>query len=228
MVDVFCTCKSHCTTYNHDTKAYDGGQVINKSTAYRHRMDDNRSVTLDRFARHVASSILNETPGLGIIRPSNGVPIFSPLDATALPGEVMTLEGEIRDRISWMATSTHLVFAIDPVPDLDFENPLNSSQFIPNNGTHLLNPSNPINIPFIENESRLYEILGNLRTGTLPIDQEVLEDLVDMVTIGLGRMMEHKGSEWERQRGRTRAIARGYDVVNTGMFQEIMSTHERN
>ena len=220
MKNVLCTCKTYCTTYNQNTRDYDGGQVISRSTAYRHRMDDNRSATLDSFSRHVASSILNETPGLGLVHPSNEASNISPLQTTALPGELTTLEGEIRDRISWTPTSTPLVFAINPVPDTDFENPLTFTQYIPNSGPHLLNPSNPRNISFLENESRLYEILGNLRTGTLPIYQEALEDLVDMVTTGLDRMMEHKKSEWERQRWKTRAIVQGYTVVNTGESRE--------
>lgn len=216
MKEVFCTCKSHCTTYNHNTGAYDGGQVINKSTAYRHRQDDNRSANLDRFAHHVASSILDEPPGLGLTYPSNQFFSLSPLQTATLPGEVITLEGEIRDRISWTATSRPLIFATDPVPDLDFENPLNSRHYIPNNGPYTLHPLNPNNIAFIENESRLYEIIENLKTDTPPVEREILEDLDDMVTTGLHRMMEHKRSEWERQRWKTRAIAQGYVVVDTG------------
>ena len=191
-------------------------------------MDDNRSVTLDSFARRVASSILDETPGLEFTHPSNGVSSFlSPLQTAALPGEVMTLEGEIRDRVSWM-TTTPLVFAIDPVPDIDFENPLTSPQYLPNSGPHLLHPSNTKNITFLENEGRLYEILGNLRAGTLPADQEVLEDLIDITTTGLGRMMEHKRTEWERQRWRTWAIAQGYNVVNTGRISRAQFQYQRN
>lgn len=224
MTDVFCTCKTHCTTYNYDTGEYDGGQMVSRSTAYRHRMDDSRSVTLDCFSRHVASSILNETPGLGLTHPNNGASNLSPLETTALPGEVMTLEREIRDRISWMPTNKPLVFAIDPVPDIHFENPLTLTEYIPNSGPHLLSPSHPWNISFLENEGRLYEILGNLRAGTPPMCQGASEDLVDMVTTGLGRMVEHKRSEWERQRSKTRAIVQEYAVVNTGEFQEIMVT----
>lgn len=125
-------------------------------------------------------------------------------------------EGEIRDRISW--TGTPLVFAIDPVPDLDFESPLSSSRYVPNDGPHLLHPSNTTNIPFIENESRLYEILENLSACALPVDQGVLDDLTDMVITVLYRMMDHKRFEWERQRWKTRAIKQGYTVVSTGWF----------
>ena len=216
MPDVLCTCKSHCTTYNHETGTYDGGQFVNRTAAFRHRLDDNRSATLDDFTSNVASSILNDAPGLRFIRDSNAVVSPSPLQAAALPGEVITLEGEIRDRISWTATGRPLAFATDPIPDLDFENPLTSSHYIPNAGPHVLHPSIPKNTAFIENESRLYEILGSLKTDILAVDQEVLDDLSDKVTTGLHRMMEHKKCEWERQRAKTRAIAKGYAVVNTG------------
>ena len=218
MPDIFCTCKSHCATYNHETGSYDGGQFINRTAAFRHRLDDSRSATLDGFASHVASSILNEAPGLGFIQANNEATSLSPLQTATLPGEVITLEGEIRDRISWMATGRTLAFATDPVPDLDFENPLTSPYYIPNNGRHALHPSNPNNIAFIENESRLFEILRNLRTDTLAVDQEVLDDLTDKANAGLHRMMEHKRYEWERQQLKTRAITEGYAVVNTGQI----------
>lgn len=216
MPDVFCTCKSHCTTYNRETGTYDGGEFVNRITAFRHRQDDNRSTTLDGFATHITSSILNETPELGITHTNNGAVHPSPLQAAALPGELITIEGEIRDRISWTSINKPLVFATDPVPDVDFENPLIFPHYVPNDGPHVLHPSNPSNIAFLENEGRLYEILVNLRTDVLPVDQEVLDDLVDKVAIGMRRMMEHKRCEWERQRSKTQAIAEGYAVINTG------------
>ena len=216
MPDTFCTCKSHCATHNHETGTYDGGQLISRATALRHRMDDNRSANLDSFTRHVASSILNEVPGLGPIVHGDGGPAPSSFQVATLPTEFTTLEGEIRDRISWTATVRPLGFAVDPISDIDFENPLNSSYYIPNDGPHALNPSNYNNIPFIENEGRLYEILGNLRTDILAVDQEVLDGLVDKVYAGLNRMMAHKRCEWERQRSKVRAIVKGYTVVDTG------------
>ncbi|KAF9643985.1 hypothetical protein BDM02DRAFT_3191016 [Thelephora ganbajun] len=215
MPEVFCACKSHCTTYNHETRTYDGGQFINRTTTFRHRLDDNRSTTLDSFTHQVASSILNESPGLGLPRTSNEAISLSPLQTAALPGEVITIEGEIRDRISWTATDKPLAFTTNPIPDLEFENPLASPHYIPNSGRHVLHPSDPKNIAFIENESRLYEIHGHLRTDMLVVDQEVLDDLVDKVITGLHRMMEHKRYEWERQCSKTRAIVKGYAVVNT-------------
>ena len=218
MPDVLCTCKSHCTTYNHETRSYHGGQFINRITASRHHQDNSRSATLDGFASHVASSILSETPGLGIIQASDETATLSPLQTAGLPGVVITLKGEIRDWVSWMATGRHLVFATDPVPDLDFETPLASPHYIPNNGRHALHPSNPNNISFIKNKGRLFEILGNLRTDTLAIDQEVLDDLTNKVNTGLHWVMEHKRHEWERQQSKTRAIAKGHTVIKTGQI----------
>lgn len=216
MPDVFCTCMSHCATYNHQTGTYDGGEWVNRTTASRHRLDDNRSTTLDSLADHVTSSILNEAPGLEFIRTNSEATGPSPLQTHAIPGEVITIEGEIRDRICWTPTARPLVFAIDPVPDRDFVDPLVSPHYIPNDGPHVLCPSSANNIAFIENEGRLYEILGNLTTNVLGVDQEVLNDLVDKVTTGLRRMMEHKRCEWERQRSKAQAVAKGYTVINTG------------
>ena len=216
MPHVFCTCKTHCATYNHETGAYEGGELVTRPTASRHRLDDNRSSTKDSFARQVASSILDETQRIGPIQAVNEAVSPSPLQTAALPRIVTTIEGEIRDRISWTAFGKPLAFATDPVPDLDFTNYLDSPGYFPNSGKHVLHPLNPQNFAFIENESRLYEILGILRVDILGVNQEVLDDLADKVILGQRRMMEHKRSEWGRQRMKTRAIAEGHAVVNTG------------
>jgi hypothetical protein len=215
MATVFCTCKSHCTTYNQGTGTYYGGDFVTKIVAHRHRLDDNRSATLHDSTDHASSSILNDTPGPELLRPCTDAPILSSQIA-ALPAEVTTLEGEIRDRISWTATARPLVFAVDPVPDVEFKSPLASPRYIPNHGPQALNPSNHNNVAFIENESRLYEIVGSLRMGVFAVDQELLDDLLEKVSTGQYRMMEHKRCEWERQRSRSRAIEKGYIVVNTG------------
>ena len=220
MAEVRCTCKSHCATYDHETGTNREGQIIHRSVAFRHRQDDKRSTGMDGFTRHVASPTLDEIPGPGLVRPGNEASDPHPSQTAALPPEVATLEGEIRDRTSWMATARPLVFSIDPVPDLEFEDPLVSSQYIPNYGPHALNPSNPNNIAFIENESRLYEIHRDLATDVLPVNGELLDELADKVDTGLRRMMEHKRCEWDRQRSRVRAVAEGYTIVNTGQSCE--------
>ena len=216
MADVFCTCRSHCATFNDETGVYEGGQFVRRTTASRHRTDDGRSVVLDGFSRRVASSVLGETQSIGLIHPDNEAVGTSPLQTAALPRMVITIEGEIRERISWMATSKPLAFASDPISDSDFDNPLASPRYIPNSGKHALHPSNPQNVAFIENESRLYEIFGTLKADLSGIDRGVLDGLADKVILGQHRMMEHKRSEWERQRLKTRAIVEGHVVVNTG------------
>jgi hypothetical protein len=217
--DVLCTCKSYCTTYDRETRTHIGGQLINRSTAHRHRLDDNRSPALDGFANHVASSVLDDTSGLRPLRNCGVAASVSVLQRTVLPGELITIEGEVRDRISWTPTRKPLRFAVDPVPDLDFESPLASIDYIPNSGQHTLLPSDPRNIAFIENENRLYEIVGHLKYIALSSHEDLedlLEDLIDKATAGLRRMMEHKKTEWERQRMKIQAIENGFIVVNTG------------
>ena len=112
---------------------------------------------------------------------------------------VITIEGEIRERISWMATLKPLAFASDPISDSDFDNPLALPRYIPNSGKHTLHLSNPQNATFIKNKSRLYEIFGTLKANLSSIDWGVLDGLADEVILGQHRMMEHKRSEWERQ-----------------------------
>lgn len=216
---VLCTCKSYCTTYDRESGTYVGGQYISRSTAHRHQLDDNRSRTLDGFASHVASSVLDESSGLRPSRNHGVIASVSALQSTALPGELLTIEEELRDRISWTPTKEPLRFAVDPVPDLDFENPLASIDYIPNSGQHTLLPSDSRNVAFIENENRLYEIVGHLKYIALSGREDLqdsLEDLIEKAAAGSDRMMEHKRSEWERQRMKIRAIENGFIVVNTG------------
>lgn len=215
--DVFCTCRSHCTTYDGKRRIHIGGQLVSQTTAHRHRLDDNRSSALDEFAGHVASSVLEDTSGFGIPHACDVAASVSALQSAVLPGELITIEGEIRDRICWTPTKKPLVFTVDPIPDLDFESPLASTDYIPNSSQHALLPSDPRNVAFIENENRLYEILGHLNS-IVPSSQEALDDLVDKAAAGLHRMMEHKKSEWERQRIKTQAMEDGLTVVNTGQI----------
>ena len=219
---VLCTCRSHCSTHDPQTGEYHGGQLVNRNTAYLHRKDDSRSPNLNKFSTHIASSILEGSYPLGL--PHN-VRESSPLGLETQPQELLTLEQEIRDRISWSPTRRPLVFANSPIPDTMFENPLLSPDYVPNAGTCALLPSHPYNLSFIENENRLYEIrvqLERFRTA-----QETCEQLSDHVNVGLQRMMEHKKDEWDRQGLKSRAIASGLVVVNTGKEQASVHSLQR-
>jgi hypothetical protein len=144
---------------------------------------------------------------------------YNPQESSSLrletqPRELLTLEQEIRDRISWTPTNKPLAFVKDPVPDITFGNPLLAPSYIPNGGLCALDPSHPYNVAFIENESRLFEI--RMQLGQLRTPQEMCEELSNQVDIGQQRMMEHKGNEWNRQRLKSKAVASGLVVVNTG------------
>lgn len=214
---VLCTCRSHCSTYDPQTEKYHGGQYIPRTTAHLHRRDDNRSTDLNRFATHVASSVLE---GSSLLELPYHAQNSSSLRLESLPRELFTLEQEIRDRISWTPTHRPLVFVRDPVPDTTFENPSSAPDYIPNAGLCALDPSHSYNVAFIENESRLFEIRARLEQ--LRTHQEICEELSNQVDIGQQRMMEHKGNEWDRQRLKSKAVARGLNVVDTGEKQVLI------
>lgn len=221
---VLCTCRSHCSTYDLHTGKYHGGQYINRNTAYLHRRDDNRSTDLDRFATRVASSVLEGSSPAGLPYHAQE---SSWLYLETQPQELLTLEQEIRDRISWTPTLRPLVFVTDPVPNATFENPLLTPDYVPNAGLYALDPSHPNNVFFIENESRLFEICARLEQLGTP--QETCEELSDQVDIGQQRVMEHKGNEWNRRRLRSKAIASGLVVVDTGekQYRSIHSSQRK-
>ena len=143
----------------------------------------------------------------------------SPLLAEVLSQELLAIEREVHGRHTWTPTDWALVFIANPVPDQDFEDPLSVPNYSPNNGPHALNPSHQRNLPFIENENRLFEIVLHLES--LAHHPEQREALTEMAIAGLREMMHHKRREWDRQRKTTTAINDGFVIVHTGL------THNR-
>ena len=211
---VLCTCRSHCSEYDPEKKVYTGGQLVNRATRFEHRKDDIRSQGLDNFATNVASTILDESSHLGLSRGIGDPSTLSPLLAEIRSQELLTIEREIRGRITWTPTDWTLVFAADPAPDQEFEDPLSVAEYIPNNGPHALTPSHQRNLAFIENENRLFEVVILLNSLTLHPEQR--DELSEMAIAGLREMMHHKRREWDRQRRATTAADGGFVVVHTG------------
>ena len=212
---VLCTCRSHCSRHDARTNSYTGGQLVSKATRFQHRIDDTRLGDLDDFATRVASTILDENSRLGLWRGIGNSPTLSPLSRAVLSQELLTIETEVRGRITWAPTNTTLVFVSGTVPDHDFENPLLAANYVPNHGPHALNESHQRNLAFIENENRLFEIILHLSTLTHQPDQR--DTLKEMATHGLEVMMRKKKHEWDRQRVETAAIENGFAVVRTGL-----------
>ena len=209
-----CTCRSHCAKYDAKTNTYAGGQMVTRFTRFEHRKDDNRTEDLNTFATEVATTILDEGSHLGLSRGLGDPSTHSPLSREALPRELMTIETEIRGRITWAPTNWSLVFASYPLSDRDFEDPLLAPNYVPNDGPHALSESHQRNLAFIENENRLFEITIHLNTITHFPEQ--CNALAELVIQGLQGMMRHKKRKWDRQRMETTAIANGFVVVRTG------------
>ena len=210
----FCTCRTHCSEYDAETDTFTGGQLVNRSTAFQHRKDDTRSTGLGNFATRVASTILDEGSRLGLSCQHGSLSTLSPLATEALPHELLTIEREVDGRVTWAPNVRALVFAVDPVPDQDFEDPLSAPNYTPNSGPHALHSFHQRNLAFIENENRLFEIIHHL--SSLPGHLEQREVLTDMVVAGLQKMIHHKRCEWDRQRKATRVTENGHVVVHTG------------
>ncbi|KAF9647790.1 hypothetical protein BDM02DRAFT_3187692 [Thelephora ganbajun] len=217
---VFCTCRSHCSQYDAERGTYTGGQLVSRATRYQHRKDDIRSKDLGNFATEVASAILDEGSHLGLSRGLGDLSTLSSLATEILSQELLTIEREVHGRITWAPTDWALVFAIDPVPDQDFEDPLSVPSYIPNSGLHALRLSHQRNLAFIENENRLFEVVLHLNSLTNHPEQR--EALTDVAITGLQTMMYHKRREWDRQRNETTAIENGFAVVHTGLTTQSL------
>ena len=192
-----------------------GGQLVNRATKFQHRKDDSRSKDLDNFAMNVASTILDEGSHLGLSCSLGDSLTLSPLSRETLPQELLTIETEVRGRITWALTNQTLVFVSDPVPDQDFKDPLLLPNYIPHDGLHALSESHQRNLAFIENENWLSEIILHLDTFTDYPEQR--NALAEMAITGLQEMMRHKKHEWDQQKMEATAIDDGFIVVRTGL-----------
>lgn len=203
---VRCTCKTHCLEFDHGTQSYrGGGELVSSSTAQRHRFDDRLAEQIDKTTRIVASQVLRHEPPAELVdEVSSGVTQY----------ETFHLDREVMSRSSWTPSDRPLVFAVTPEPNLKYQYPPPSEIHVPNRGPHALDPTDRANRHFLENESRLCEILIDLQRRPHPGDVEVV--LADKVYEGLLRMRRHKEVEWDRQK--TREVARSNDiaVVDTG------------
>jgi len=207
---VWCTCKSHCLLFNPETQSYEGeGQLIPKSTAANHQLDDRLSQTLDNFSANVAARILRHSP------PPDAAEevVHSPAD-----DHNFVLEAEILQRCTWTLGDHPLVFAVDPPPSLEYRYPTVDEAHLCNHGLYALLPGNVANTVYLENESRLCEILTELNRRH-PIGRQEL--MATKVHEGLMIMRRHKEMEWNRQRTWSIARSHGYSVVDTGELTQI-------
>lgn len=203
---VRCTCKTYCLKFDHETQSYQGdGCLVPSSTAQRHQFDDRVAKQIDETTRTVASQVLGLDPPIDIVEEVPHV---------VSQRETFHLETELANRCSWTPIDQPLVFAITPDPSFEYQYPPPSEGHLPNRGAHALHPGDLANRQFLENESRLCEILINLRRRPLLGDAEII--LEDRVHEGLFRMHRHKKAEWDRQRTWSLARSNDYPVVESG------------
>ena len=218
-----CTCRSHCLAFNPETGSYEGeGRLVPRSTAANHRRDDISSQTLDSFTQDIATQVLGFSPPPEFLdhRPSS--PRFdnqdilpSGLRDQSSPDDLdFVLEEEISHRCTWAPVNHSLVFVLNPPPTLPYEPPTALEILIPNRAPYSLDPQKPINRVYLENESRLCEIVMTLERRPI---SDTRDRLLARAYEGLVTMNRHKEVEWGRQRAGSIAYHHGYSVVNTGM-----------
>ncbi|KAF9789463.1 hypothetical protein BJ322DRAFT_1105314 [Thelephora terrestris] len=203
---VRCVCKSHCRPFNPDTLSFEGdGALVHKSTAYNHRLDDQMAESLDTFAGNVAARVLGPPPPIDLSDPEL---------VEGVSDEETLLEMELAYRCSWTPTEQALIFVSTPSPHCKYQFPSINELHLCNRGTYALKPGHRANEVYLENESRLCEILIRLRelpsTGTRELEPKVQE--------GLLRMRRHKEVEWNKQRTYSIARQNGYTVVDASPY----------
>ena len=211
---VRCVCKSHCRQFNPVTLSFEGdGALVSKSTAYNHRLDDQMTEGLDNFAGNVAARVLKSSPPIELLERS---------PTERVPDEEVVLETELMYRCTWTPTDQPLAFISIPSPDCKYQYPAPNKIHLCNRGTYALEPGNRANDVYLENESRLCEILLHLRR--LP-PTETRERLESKVREGLVRMRRHKEMEWNRHRKCSIARQHGYAVVDTSTCPWALISH---
>lgn len=216
---VRCTCRSHCLTFNPATQSYEGeGGLVSKSTAANHRQDDFQFRTLDTFTESVATQVLNYSPPAGFHNQDTPPP--GSHDQLSLDSLYFVLEMEVASRCGWAPINHSLVFATAS-PTLQYQHPSIPQLPTPNREPYALDPMNPMNSPYLENESRLCEILVTLERRPV---SDVRDRLISRVHEGILAMEHHKEKEWNRQRAGLIARSHGYSVVDTGV--SVSGFHE--
>lgn len=223
-----CTCRSHCLTFNPETQSYEGeGELIPKSTAANHRQDDLRTRTLDTFTENVATQVLSYSPPpeFDDAYPphpgSNDQPPLSPgfHDQSRSDDLYFVLDVETVYRCTWAPVNHSLVFVVEPSPSLQYRHPLVSEIQTPNREPYALVPGDIANAAYLENESRLCEILAALRRQRAC---DFRDRLLARVYEGLVLMERHKQLEWNRQWAGSIARYHGHSVVNTGTWNALV------
>jgi len=220
---VQCTCRSHCLAFNSETQSYEGeGVLIPKTTAANHRQDDLLSQTLDAFTENVATEVLNYSAPPPEVHhsshPRSNDQRSPPpgLHDQPHPDDLFSvLQAETVYRCTWAPINHSLVFSMPPPPTLQYQYPPTSKAHVPNRKPYSLDPGNVANSVYLENESRLYEILRAL--GRRPVS-DARDCLLSRVYEGLVMMERHKEVEWNRQRAGSLARHHGYSVVDAGMY----------
>ena len=205
--DVLCRCKSHCTRYDVNTHTYVGpGVRIPSTTARRHALEDQRIEALGNF--------VGQPQSYGSPHSHISPPPHPEHTQILFERELSTLRKEITERSAWSPADRLLVFAVNPGPMQEFTYPKTVDVRVANHGPHALDPANHANTAYIENESRLCEILVHLHELVHP--GGLREQLEEGVYVGLSRMWKHKEAEWHRRRYQSVAIHHGFSVVHTG------------
>jgi hypothetical protein len=217
---VRCTCRSYCLTFDPETQTYEGeGELVPHSTAANHRKDDLLSQTLDTFTENVATQVLSYSPPPELLNQHPPRPGFH--DQNTPPGShnqpppdiYFALQAETVYRCTWTPVNHSLVFAVGPSPALRYQYPSTSEICTPNREPYALHPRNVANEAYLENESRLCEILMALERRSV---SDIRDRLLARVYEGLAMMERHKETEWNRQRAGSIARHHGYSVVDTG------------
>lgn len=227
---VRCKCRTHCLTFNPQTQTYEGeGEVIPKSTASNHRQDDSLPQTLDTLAQRVVTQVLRRTPPPDPLSQGSPYPRFGDQN-TGFHNEptqddfLFALEMEIMHRCVWAPINLSLVFVVEPSPLLQYRSPSTSELRTPNREPYALDPETRANAAYLENESRLCEILQSL--GRRP-PSDARDRLFARVCEGLKNMEIHKETEWNHQMAGSIARRHGYSVVDTGTHCNVLGCSKR-
>ena len=216
-----CTCRSHCLSFNPETQTYEGeGELVSKSTATNHRRDDLLSHTLGAFTKNVATQVLGRSPppesesfNHYSLHSEFGDQNTGFCDQPPLDDFYFALEAETTYRCTWAPINPSLVFVVNPSPTHQYRYPSTSEMRTPNREPYALDPGNATNAAYLENESRLCDMLRALERRPV---SDARDHLLVRVYEGLEKMGIHKETEWNRQRARSIARHHGYSVVDTG------------
>lgn len=175
---------------------------------------------LGNFAGKISSRVLQGAQPSMLAKEVAHASHASSVPSWSMP-VLLTIEDEVIDRTQHVSLEGPFAFVHNPFANMEPGPSLIDLPTHINTGPYALDPRNPSNLRFLENESRLAELLtqvNSLDAFGHDKDHIARDRLANRIHREMDRVRTVKVQEWFRQADAARAIREGHIFVDTGEF----------